>query len=272
MFDDTETGQDRAIDAGRSADWGRTSEDYAQFRPDPPDSLFHKLQVHGVGLPGQRILDLGTGTGALARRFAMQGCSAAGADIADGQIDAARRLAADAGLNIAFEVAPAECIPFASNQFDVVTANQCWIYFDAVRTTPELLRVLVPGGLVSISHFSYMPRLDPIARASEDLVMQYNPDWTGVDWDGVIPADPGWLLGKADLRVMFYYEEPVAFTKESWRGRMRALRGIGASLTPEEVAAFDAHHADLLDRIITVEPFTVIHRIHAHIYQMRVDA
>ena len=51
------------IDAGRSIDWGKTSQDYDRYRPGPPDSFYRKLQALDVGLPGQSLLDMGTGTG-----------------------------------------------------------------------------------------------------------------------------------------------------------------------------------------------------------------
>ncbi len=55
------------IDHGRAFDWGRTSRDYATHRPGPPPSCYDMLARLGVGLAGQRVLDLGTGTGVLAR-------------------------------------------------------------------------------------------------------------------------------------------------------------------------------------------------------------
>lgn len=45
-----------AIGHGRSVDWGRTSADYALYRPGPPPSFYDRLAAFGVGLPGQRIL------------------------------------------------------------------------------------------------------------------------------------------------------------------------------------------------------------------------
>ena len=69
------------IDAGREIDWGKTSSDYAQHRPGPPESFYDRLQALGIGTPGQRILDLGTGTGHLARSFARRGCVCAGVDL-----------------------------------------------------------------------------------------------------------------------------------------------------------------------------------------------
>lgn len=50
----------------------------------------------------------------------------------------------------------------------------------------------------------------------------------------------------------------VPFTKESWHGRMRACRGVGASLSAEELEKWDAEHKDLLDRIAP-EQFGVLH-------------
>lgn len=254
------------IDPGRAIDWSRTSADYARHRPGPPEEFFRRLTALGIGLPGQRVLDLATGTGLLARQFARQGSVVAGIDIAAGQIEAARRLAAEEGLAGRFEVAPAETTPFEARSFDVATANQCWLYFDPDRVLAELRRVLVPGGTLSTSHFTWLPRLSPIAQASEALVLEFNPAWRGGDWAGTVPPVPEWAAARGlDLRAMFWFDAPVRFTAESWRGRMRACRGIGATLDDAAVAAFDAAHADLLARIAPPE-FDIVHRIDAHLF------
>jgi len=256
------------VDPGQSIDWGRTSRDYALYRPGPPDTFYRRLAALEVGLAGQRILDLGTGTGVLARRFAAQGAHVAGLDLAPEQIEAARALAERDELDVDFRVGSAEELPFDDAAFDVVTANQCWLYFDLGRTIPEVQRVLGPGGVLVTSHFSFLPRLDPVARASEQLVLRYNPAWSASDWSGRIPARPGWSRADFIVRAMFFYDEPIPFTRESWRGRMRALRGVGASLDAERVHAFDAEHERLLEGMVS-EHFAVLHRIDAHIFQPR---
>ena len=73
------------IDGGHAFDWGKTSPDYAVYRPGYPASFYTVLQAVGIGRPGQHILDLGTGTGVLARAFAQQGTHVIGVDIADAQ-------------------------------------------------------------------------------------------------------------------------------------------------------------------------------------------
>jgi SAM-dependent methyltransferase len=256
------------IDAGRGIDWGRTSQDYDRYRPGPPDSFYRKLQALDIGLPDQRILDVGTGTGLLARRFATQGAHVAGIDVSAEQIAMAQNAAQQEVLSIDFRVAVAEDIPHSERSFDVVTANQCWLYFDTTRAIPQVCRVLAPTGRLLVSYFSFMPRLDAVAQASEALVLKYNPDWNGADWDGVIAPVPNWSAEHFELVGMFVYDEQIPFTRESWRGRMRALRGIAASLSPEQVSAFDAEHDTLLGSLAGDE-FDVWHRIHAHVFAPR---
>ncbi len=256
--------ESHAIDPGRAIDWSLTSADYAAHRPGPPKRLYDMLALLGVGLPGQRLLDIGTGTGLVAREFARRGLQVAGTDIAAGQIAAARAEARSEGLDIDFQVAPAERCPHPDASFDVVTASQCWLYFDVPRTCAELKRVLKPGGVLVTMHFSWLPRVDALAKASEELVLRFNPSWRGADWSGEIPGVPAWTAGHARVKAMFWFDEDVPFTHESWRGRMRACRGVGATLSPAEVAAFDADHTRLLERIAPPR-FTVLHRVDAHV-------
>src|SRR5215510_15154891 len=96
------------IDGGHAFDWGKTSADYAVYRPGYPASFYTVLQAVGIGKPGQHILDLGTGTGVLARAFAKQGAYVIGIDIAAEQIAAAQQLAAQEHLDIRFITSAAE--------------------------------------------------------------------------------------------------------------------------------------------------------------------
>ena len=255
------------IDRGRHIDWSRTSADYAAHRPGPPQRLYDMLALLGVGRPGQRLLDLGTGTGLVAREFARRGCAVSATDIAAGQIEAARSEARREGLGIDFQVAPAEQCPHADASFDVVTASQCWMYFDPDLVCAEVRRVLKPGGVLVTTHFSWLPQADTVARASEALVLKFNPAWRGAGWSGAVPAVPLWSVGQAAVRAMFWFDEAVPFTHESWRGRMRACRGVAATLTAAQTAAFDAEHAAVLNQIAPPR-FQVLHRVDAHLLQL----
>lgn len=56
----------------------------------------------------------------------------------------------------------------------------------------------------------------------------------------------------------FYVNVP--FTRESWHGRMRACRGVVASLNIEELKAWDCEHRNMLERIAP-ECFDVKHYV-----------
>jgi SAM-dependent methyltransferase len=255
------------IDSGIEIDWGHTTEDYAKFRPGPPISFYDKLKALDVGLPHQAILDLGTGTGVIAREFAKRGVKrVCGSDISEDQVKMATELAEKSHYKIQFEKAAAEEQPFGDKEFDVITANQCWLYFDKSKAIPQVKRLLRPGGVLVTSHFSWLPRLDAIVKRTEELILKFNPLWTAADYNGEIPAFPKWAEGHFKLKGMFYYDEQIPFDIGTWRGRIRACRGVGAALKEEEVKLFDLEHEQLLRK--TVENnFTVLHRIDAHIFE-----
>ena len=198
-------------------------------------------------------------------RFAQAGAVVIGLDIAEEQIQEARRRSEALGANFAdFVVASAEHTGLPGESFDVVTASQSWLYFDKTLVVPEVKRVLKRDGLLVTSHLIWLPRQDRIAQASERLVLKHNPRWSQADLSGEIPVMPKWSEGHFRLHAMFVFDEQIAFTRESWRGRFRACRAIGATLTPEQTGAFDQEHEALL-RDIAPEHFTVLHRTDAHI-------
>lgn len=260
----------RNIDQGQAFDWGRASADYGRYRQGPPDSFYERLKTEGVGLQGQRILDLGTGTGVLARRFARQGAVVSGIDLSAEQIAMARKLAGAEGVSVDFRVSPAETPPFDDHSFDAVTANQCWLYFDKTKVIPAVRRLLASGGILVKSHYGWLPRQDPIAQRTEELVFKYNPSWSSGNWEGDPITIPDWAREAFTLRSVISYDESLPFTRETWRGRIRACRGVGAALPQEGTAAFDAEHEALL-RQIAPEQFMILHRIQAYLLSCEPD-
>lgn len=253
------------IDGGREFDWGRTSKQYSAYRPGYPEAFYDTLAALGIGTAGQHILDLGTGTGVLARAFATNGARVIGVDIAANQIEEARMLARASELDARFEVSRAEDIEFPADSFDIVSAGQSFLYFDADVLVPKVLDALKPDGQLVLTHLSWLPRKDAVARASEALVLEYNPVWSGADYDGFLPAMFPWAKGRFDLKTFHLVEYAMPFTHESWRGRFIACRGIGAALTPADVQRFDADHAALLEGICPNE-FAVRHQASIHAY------
>ncbi len=253
------------IDGGWAYDFGKTAAEYARYRDIYPASLYEKLVLLGVGKADQRILDLGTGTGVLPRAMAATGARFTGIDPAPEQIAQAEELSA--GLGIQYRVAPAEDTGCGDGSMDLATACQSFHYFDKARLLPEMRRVLVPGGKLCVIFMEWLPREDTIAREMEELVLQYNPNWSGGGFAGFRYCFPAWAEGVFEMETVHCYREVLRFTKENWLGRVRTCRGVGASLPPETVAAFDAAYRSVLAKC-PGDSLEIPHQLQIELYRM----
>ncbi len=263
------TGQERRTPSGltdhegREIDFGRTAADYERYRPGFPASLFDRLERLRWIEPGMRALDLGTGTGALALAFAERGLRVTGLDLSPDLLGVARRVAADRGLDATFRQGRAEDTGLPGGSFDLVTAGQCWWWFDSDLAAREAVRLLAPGGRLLICDFSYLLLPGNVCTRSEELVIEHNPGWPMAGWRGIHPEQVE-ALDVAGFRQVesFSYTVDVPFSHEAWRGRMRTCNGIGTSLEPAQVDAFDRDLAALLASEYPGE-LSVPHRVFA---------
>lgn len=105
--------------------------------------------------PGMAVLDAGCGVGSIALDFAPMVAPGrvVGIDVDPGQVEAARRSAAERAIdNAEFVTASVYELPFEAASFDVVYANAVLLYVrEPVRALVEMRRVLRPGGLAAAS-------------------------------------------------------------------------------------------------------------------------
>lgn len=250
--------RNKDIDAGTAFDWGRTSEEYAKFRDIYPQEFYQKIVDRKLCMEGQNVLDLGTGTGVLPRNMYRYGAKWTGTDISENQIEQAKRLSEQAGMNIKYLAVSTEDIDFPNETFDVITACQCFWYFKHETVMPKLARMLKEDGKLLILYMAWLPFEDRIAGASEDLVLKYSPNWSGAGETRKPIWIPDVVYETFEMEEHEEYDIMVPFTKETWHGRMRACRGVGASLSKEELERWDKEHRDLLEQIAP-ETFEVLH-------------
>lgn len=253
------------IDNGRPFDWGRTSDNYARFRDVYPQEFYDRIIGRNLCMNGQKVLDVGTGTGVLPRNLYRYGAKWVGTDISGEQIRQARILSEQ--MDIEYHTVSTEKLEFPNNSFDVITACQCFFYFDHEKSAPLFSRILKPDGKLLLLCMAWLPFEDQIAGESEKLVLKYNPAWSGAGETMhpiIIPE-----IYEKGFELVYQEEYPVKvhFTRESWHGRIKTCRGIGASLTEEEISAWEQEHQELLARIAP-EEFDIQH--YAALAQLRV--
>jgi len=249
-----------------TADFGKTAVDYGKHRAGFPSELFDRLAAMGIGRAGARTLDLGTGTGTIARSLAQRGCDSIGLDRSAPLMEQARRMDREAGVTVRYVEAAAEDTGFPEASFDLVIAGQCWFWFDRPRVASEARRILKPGGHLVIAHFDWIPLPGNVADLTEKLIEKHNPKWKLGGSLGIHPrclADMA-LSGFRRLET-FSFDLDVAYSHEAWRGRIRASAGVGASLSPEGVIVFDRELQALLAEKFPQEPLAVLHRVFAAI-------
>ena len=249
---------DSRIDGGKAFDWGRTSNEYAKYRDIYPEAFYRKVVDRGLCVKGQKVLDLGTGTGVLPRNMYKFGATWTGADISKEQIEAARRLSESVGMNIDYIVSATEDIDFPDESFDVITACQCFWYFDHPKVMPKLSRLLKPNGHLVILYMAWLPFDDKIAGESEKLVLKYSPLWSGAGETRHPIFIPDCAYDYFQMEDHEEYDLMVPFTRETWNGRMKACRGVGASLSETELASWEKEHIAFLEKIAP-ENFEILH-------------
>jgi SAM-dependent methyltransferase len=134
-----------------AAIWDSAAGDYERISLHLGDAIDHAL---GRLAPraGERILDVGTGTGLAARRLAALGARATGIDLGAVLIETARKLAPA----VDFRVADAEQLPFDDGSFDaaISTFGIMFVNHPEAAAT-ELARVCRPGGRIAL--VSWLP-------------------------------------------------------------------------------------------------------------------
>lgn len=254
------------IDNGNEFDFGNTSEDYSLYRDIYPNSMYDKLIDFEIGLKGQNILDLGSGTAVLPINLYHTGAKFVSTDISENQILYGQKIAKSKGFdNIDFKVCNAEDTGFKDNSFDVVTAVQCFQYFNADKATREIKRILKPNGLFCKVFMDWLPYEDDIIREMEELVLKYSPQWSGCGFEKFRYNYPKWADNGFDIQTIHSYNEMLKFSKESWIGRIKSCRGVGASLSKEKVMEFEEEYRNLLQKYDDI--LYLKHQIHIEIYK-----
>jgi SAM-dependent methyltransferase len=235
-----------------AAIWGSGGAQYDKVSETIADSIDHMLDRLDIR-PGERVLDLATGTGWTARRLAQKGARVTGVDLGAGVIEAARAFADRAGLDIDFQVGDAEATELPDGSFDAVTST-CGVMFAArpEAVAREMARLVRPGGRIGLTTW---PPKGTIAEMFQ-MMRPYMPpppspappspfEWgraervrelLGADFDLAFETGTTVLRMPSGERVWQVFSEGYGPTKTLHRSTER-----GEDLRRDFIAFHDAH-------------------------------
>ena len=188
---------------GAAGTWGVAGSTYDRFSAHFADALSHCVQ-RLAPKPGERVLDVATGTGWSARLAALRGARVTGLDYSETLIHSAREIAEGQGLHITFDVGDAQALPYADGQFDGVMSTFGVIFAgDPVLAAHELGRVCRSGGRIALAVWA---REGSVSTLGREVLSKFSPRTT----DAVPPSPYEWgsqvrlqdLLG-ADFELQF---------------------------------------------------------------------
>jgi SAM-dependent methyltransferase len=175
--------------------WDARSDDYQTLhretlgRPEPRWGMWQipeaELQILG-DVAGKDVLEYGCGAAQWSILLAKQGARPVGLDNSSRQLEHARTLMAEAGVDVPLVDASAGEAPFADASFDVVFCDHGAMTFaDPYVTVPEVARLLRPRGLFAFSHSTPLSNIcwDAEDRIRPDLQDSYfglhRMEWPG---------------------------------------------------------------------------------------------
>ncbi|HET9015458.1 MAG TPA: class I SAM-dependent methyltransferase [Thermomicrobiaceae bacterium] len=214
-----------------------TAAAYAR-RPTYPPAIFDILAGLVVDAP-RAVLDLGCGTGFVARPLAPRVARVDAVDASAAMVDEGRRLPGGDAPNLRWIVGRAEEAPL-DPPYALVTAGESLHWMDWGVLLPRLAGTLTPGGALAILDLS-VPVVDPDLRADVVAVIRRYSTFTEwrPDFDLVAELERRGLFrraGRAETDVV-PLRQPVDAYVESFHARASLA---WPRMAPDAAAAFDA--------------------------------
>jgi SAM-dependent methyltransferase len=242
-------------------DYGLAAEAYDAHRQGFPAEFYRRLQALRIGVPAQRLLDLGTGTGLMAREFARRGCLVTGVDVSAPLLALAERANAGEVVRPTYTCGKAEATGLADASFDVVAAGTAWHLFNRLAAAREARRLLRPDGRLLIAHLDWHTAPGTVGAATLRLLERYGPG-ESAPTSFVFPA---WAY---ELTVagfshweLFGFTVTLNYTPAAWRGRVKASHRGAPVMDAAALATLDAALGRMLARHFAGPVLGVEHRV-----------
>lgn len=222
---------------------------YDRVRPRYPREVADRVVA---GIPGRSVLDVGCGTGIVARQFQAAGCQVLGVE-PDERMAA---FAAERGLPV--EIAKFEDWDPASRTFDALVSGMTWHWVDPVKGAAQAARVLRPAGRVALFWNAFQVPVS-LAEAFAEVYAGLLPDHpmyqhgfkAGRDVYAPLLTSTAAVLrdtGAFEEAEQWHVDWQQAYTRDEWT-ELAPTFGGHALLPKEKVAELMAAVGTEIDKV-----------------------
>ena len=225
---------------------GSDPERYDRARPRYPDVVIEQI----VAAAGQLVLDVGVGTGIVARQFQAAGCKVLGVEPDARMAEFAQR----SGVNV--EVSNFEAWEAAGRKFDAVVSGESWHWVNPDAGAAKAAEVLGPGGRLAVFWITGQPSegLDETFTEvyrrvlPESLVARLGTRSIEEAHSAVCTkaADGMRATSAFDEPEQWRYEWTKSYTRDEW---LDALRTSGAAIPQSNLTDLLAGIGDAIDEV-----------------------
>jgi SAM-dependent methyltransferase len=157
---------------------------YVRYRPDYPIEMLDVLREHAGLHAGNRVADIGSGTGIASRLLLDAGCEVFAVEPNDAMREAA---GTQLGSNPLFHsvAAPAEATTLPDHSVDMILSAQAFHWFDRERARAEFSRILRSSGRIALVWNVRQTDSTPFLRDYESLLLAFATDYMQVRHENV---------------------------------------------------------------------------------------
>ncbi len=236
----------------RAGLFGAFSEDYDRFRPGYPEEAWDLLGLD----EGNRVADLGAGTGRAALALAARGLRVTAVEPDPAMAAVARAQGARKGGAIAVVEAPAEHTGLGPESQHAVVAAQAYHWFEIPAANLEIARILRPGAVFAALWNDRVVDGVPWMEQFEQLIARYNPahrrDYRTFDVEARLRE--GGVFASVESHQ---FECPWTVAASEFLGFSRTLSYVRTVLTPADLGRFEGEVRRLVKETHGGKEFTV---------------
>ena len=216
-----------------------------RYRPEYPPDAFRILSDLIVG--PRTMLDVGAGTGAIAREMVPFVDRVDAVDISAAMIDEGRRLPGGSDPRLRWTLGSAEEAPF-DPPYGLITAGAAVHWFDEARAMPRFASALAPGARLALTEVEEIPVGDGSwADELTAIVKRYSEVKDYRDFVDVLKSlqGEGWFVKEGETR-----SQPIRVTRTvaeciEWQHSKATLSRIRLG---DRTATFDEEFTDVFRR------------------------